>query len=296
MAEKLLLVDAYSLIYRAFYAIRGLTGPDGKPVNAIFGFTKMLRKLRANHEPRYCAVVFDLGVPQHRISVLPSYKEHRPPTPPDLDSQLPAIREVLEEMRVPIIEVRGEEADDIIGSLAVQAANTGMDVLIASNDKDFMQIVGDRICLIRPDGKESVICDAAGVQARYGVKPDQIVDLLSLIGDSVDNVRGVPGIGEKTAADLLQRYGTLDNLLTHTAEISKPRLRESLVAHREQVQVSRSIVKLRLDLTVPVHLEDLRCRTADYPRLIETLRQFGFKSLIAELEKERAAPGDLFAS
>src|SRR6266404_9375257 len=174
MAETVLLYDAYSLIYRAFFAIRSLTGPDGEPVNAIYGLTKMLKKMVADQNPAHHAAVFDLGAPQKRLTLLPSYKAQRPPTPPDLDKQLPAIREILDAMRVPIVEIVGEEADDIIGALAMRAANAGHDVLIASNDKDFMQLVGSRICLLRPDGKETNIVDPQAVWARFGVPPEQI--------------------------------------------------------------------------------------------------------------------------
>src|SRR5438876_7100193 len=141
MPNCLLLVDAYSQIYRAFFAIRSLTGLHGEPVNALYGFTKMQRKLFADYRPSYCAVVFDLGAPQARLSILPSYKEQRPPTPPDLDAQLPAIREVIAAMRMPVVEAEGEEADDLIATLALRAAHNGGDVLLASNDKDFTQIV-----------------------------------------------------------------------------------------------------------------------------------------------------------
>jgi DNA polymerase-1 len=285
MANTLLLFDAYSLIYRAFYAIRSLTGPDGQPVNAIYGLTKMLRKMNADHSPGYHAVAFDLGPPQTRLEMLPTYKAQRPPTPPDLDKQLPAIREVLEAMRMPIVEIEGEEADDIIATLAIRAATAGHDVLIASNDKDFMQIVTPRIRLVRPDGKEAVIIDPTGVETRYGVKPEQIVDFLSLLGDSVDNIPGVPGVGEKTAAQLLQTYGTLDNLLTHAAAIPKPRIREALIASAERVRANRQLITLHTDLPLPIAMEALKIQPPDPVALAPLFRRFGFKSLLAELEK-----------
>ncbi|HUJ72804.1 MAG TPA: 5'-3' exonuclease H3TH domain-containing protein [Verrucomicrobiae bacterium] len=298
MATGLLLLDAYSLIYRAFYAIRSLTGPDGQPVNAIYGFTKMVRKMMADHQPIYCGAVFDLGAPQKRLDLLPSYKIHRPPTPPDLDRQLPAIREVLTAMRIPIVEQEGEEADDLIATLGVQAAGAGQDVLIASNDKDFMQIVGPRICLLRPDGKETVICDASGVQARYGIRPDQVIDYLSLLGDSVDNVPGVPGVGEKTATQLIQEYGTLENLLAHTAEIAKPKLREALETAADRIRANRLLITLHTNLPLPVTFDALKVSPGDTAALASLFRRFGFKSLLAEVEKA-AAPAtdsDLFGS
>ena len=297
MADTLLLLDAYSLIYRAFYAIRSLTGPDGEPVNAIYGLTKMCRKMAADHKPAYLGAIFDLGAPKKRLELLPSYKAQRPPTPPDLDKQLPAIREILEAMRVPIVELEGEEADDIIATLAVQAAGYGHDVLIASNDKDFMQIVGPRIRLLRPDGKETIICDASGVQTRYGIRPDQVIDFLSLLGDSVDNIPGVPGVGEKTATQLLQQYGTLENLLVHADEIAKPKLREALTASADRLRANRRLIALQTDLPVPITIEALKVQLPDPAVLAPLFRRFGFKTLLAELEKPAApAAMDLFTS
>lgn len=297
MADTLLLLDSYSLIYRAFYAIRSLTGPDGQPVNAIYGLIKMLRKMTTDHKPVYLGAVFDLGAPKKRLDLLPSYKAQRPPTPPDLDRQLPAIREILQAMRVPIVEIEGEEADDIVGTLAVRAARAGHDVLIASNDKDFMQIVTSQIRLLRPDSKETALIAPAGVAARYGVKPEQMVDFLSLLGDSVDNIPGTPGVGEKTAAQLLQTYGSLDNLLAHAAAIAKPKLREALIASAKQIRVNRQLVALQTDLPLPVTIEALRIQLPDPSALAPLYRRFGFKSLLAELEKPATEAGmDLFGS
>jgi len=289
MPETVLLYDAYSLIYRAFFAIRILTGPDGAPVNAIYGLTKMLKKMAADHAPSHHAAVFDLGAPQKRLALLPSYKAQRPPTPPALEQQLPAIREILQALRIPIVEIEGDEADDIIATLAVQAANTGRDVLIASSDKDFMQIVGPRIRLLRPDGKETVVVDPGGVKARFGVTPGQMIDLLSLLGDSVDNIPGAPGVGEKTAAQLLQTYGALDNLLARVSEISKPKLRDALLASAERLQANRRLIALQTDVPLPIELEALKIQPPDTSALAVLYKRFGFKSLLAELTGASAA-------
>ena len=296
MANCLLLVDAFSQIYRAFFAIRSLTGLGGEPVNALYGFTKMLRKMLVDYRPSHCAVVFDLGAPQARLEILSSYKEQRPPTPPDLDAQLPAIREMIAAMRLPLVEVEGEEADDLIATLALRAARAGWDVLIASNDKDFAQIVGPRIRLVRPNGSEAVVWDAAGVEARYGVKPEQMVDFLSLTGDSVDNIRGVEGVGEKTAADWLRKYGNVDKLLASAGEISRPKLREALLAAANQLRTNRQLISLRTGLHVDVPLETLKLQTPDYTKLAVICRRFGFKRLLAEIENESGRSHDLFAN
>ena len=296
MAATVLLYDAYSLIYRAFYAIRTLTGPDGQPVNAIYGLTKMLKKMTADQAPSHHAAVFDLGAPHKRLALLPGYKAQRPPTPPDLEKQLPAIRDVLTAMRVPIVEIEGEEADDIIATLAVRAARAAYNVLIASNDKDFMQIVGSHIRLLRPDGKETSTVDPQAVRARFGVAPGQIVDFLSLLGDSVDNIPGAAGVGEKTAAQLLQTYGTLDNLLTRVSEIAKPKLRDSLAASAQRLRDNRQLIQLQTAVSLPVDIEELKVRPPDTSALAALYARFGFKTLLAEVEHRSAAGEmDLFA-
>lgn len=297
MAATALLYDAYSLIYRAFFAIRSLSGPDGKPVNAIYGLAKMLQKMAADHTPSHHAAVFDLGPPHKRLTLLPSYKAQRPPTPPDLDYQLPVIRDMLQAMRVPLVESEGEEADDIIATLAIRTVGADLPVLIASNDKDFMQLVGPRIRLVRPNGKESNIVDADGVRKRYGVSPDQMVDFLSLVGDSVDNIPGAPGVGEKTAAQLLQRYDTLDNLLAHVTEITKPKLRDSLVGSAERVRANRQLITLQADLPLSVRLDNLKVQPPDTTALATVYRRCGFKSLLARIENPPlSAEPDLFAA
>jgi DNA polymerase-1 len=286
MTDKLLLLDAFSLIYRAFYAIRSLNAPDGSPVNAIFGFTKMLRKLLATHKPTHCAVVFDCGAPQRRLALLPAYKEQRPPTPPLLEAQLGGIRETLDALRLFMAECEGEEADDIIATLASRAAEDNFDVLIASQDKDFFQIVGPRIRLLRPDNVDAMPMDAAGVVARFGVRPEQIVDYLSLVGDSVDNIPGVPGIGAKTAAELLRRHGTVDELLARAGELDKPKLCASLAGAADRLRLNRDLIRLKTDLALPWPLESLKVVASQQDRLKVLFTRYGFRSLLAELEKQ----------
>lgn len=294
MGNKLLLIDAYSQIYRAFYAIRHLTAPDGTHVNAIFGLTKMLRKLLAEQQPTHVAMVYDLGAPQLRLEILPSYKEQRPPTPPALALQLPAIREVLAAMRLSVVEQNGVEADDLIATLAVQAAGQGWDVLIASSDKDFTQLVNDRIRLIRAESKETVLIDAAAVEKRYGVRPDQMVDYLSLVGDAVDNIPGVAGIGVKTASELLRTHGDIEHLLAAAPTLSRDKLRQSLLTAAERLQRNRRLVSLCRDLPQLPDLETLSVRAPDTARLRELFARFGFKSLLAEVSTPVTL--DLFAN
>jgi len=295
MTATLLLVDAYAMIYRTFYAIRHLTGPAGEPVNAIYGCTKMLRKYLAEHRPTHCAVVFDLGPPRQRLAILPSYKAQRPPTPPDLAAQLPGIRAILHALRLPVVERDGDEADDIIATLARRTARAGQSVLIASNDKDFAQLVDDQIRLLRSGSKTDEIFDAAAVQAKYGVLPSQIVDLFSLIGDSVDNIPGVPGVGEKTATTLLRRFHDLDQLLARAAEIDSPKLRATLVEQADRLRLNRQLIQLDPAVEIAAEWSDLRVQTPDYPALVAALQQHGFQSLLKEIQHESRQGADLFA-
>ena len=295
MTATLLLVDAYAMIYRTFYAIRNLTGPAGEPVNAIYGCTKMLRKYLAAHRPTHCAVVFDLGAPHERLAILPSYKAQRPPTPPDLAAQLPAIRDVLHALRLPVVEHAGEEADDIIATLAHRAAAADQSVLIASNDKDFAQLVTDRIRLLRTGDTADQIFDPAAVQAKYGVLPSQIVDLFSLVGDSVDNIPGVPGIGEKTAVALLRQFHDLDQLLMRAAEIDRPKLRTALLEHADRIRLNQRLIRLHPNVAVQSTWESLQVPSPDYPALLTTMRRHGFQSLVTEIQHEANQGVDLFA-
>lgn len=287
MTDTLLLVDAYSQIYRAFYAIRELNAPDGQPVNAVFGFTKMLQKLLKDHAPSHVAVVYDLGLPTARLALLPSYKENRPAIPAPLDVQLGCVRDVVAALGIPVVECEGEEADDVMATLALRAAHDGCRVLIATNDKDLTQIVGDQILLIRPDGKQSVLIDPAKVKERYGVGPDQMCDLLSLIGDSVDEIPGVPGVGEKTATDLLLRYGTVEGIIEHLPEITRPKMRQALETNIERVRKNRELICLRKDLPLDVTWQQLKPVQPDLNKLRVLYSKCGFKTLLAALDEVR---------
>ena len=196
-------------------------------------------------------------------------------------------------MRIRIVEIEGEEADDIIATLAVQSAKSEVDVWIASTDKDFMQIVSPRIRLIRSSGKDAALMDAAAVKNRFGVRPEQMVDFLSLAGDSVDNIRGVPGVGEKTAAELLRKYGSVENILASVFEIEKPKLRQAILAAGDLLHLNRRLIALRTDLSVPVTLDDLKLPAPDYVALAALFKQFGFKSLLADAQQQGTQ--DLFA-
>src|SRR5919106_1606952 len=228
-SPRLFLIDGSSQMYRAYHAMRGagLSGPGGKTTHAVYIFVNMLRKLIQDHKPEYIAASFDLAGPTFRSEMATDYKANRAPMPPDLAEQIPWVHEACEALGVPIITSERYEADDVIGTLATKAAAAGFEVAIVTGDKDFFQLVHDGIKVYNPRD-EGTWYDAAAVKEKFGVMPEQVVDVMALMGDSIDNIKGVPGIGEKGARDLIARYGTLDGLLEHAAEISNKRYREGL--------------------------------------------------------------------
>src|SRR5881397_2827162 len=218
--KRLYLIDGMSQIYRAYYAIRNLTNSKGLPVNAVFGFTSMLRKLIQDKKPDYIGVAFDLEGPTVRHERYEEYKATRKPMPEDLVQQLPYIRKVCEVFRVPLIEYPGYEADDVIGTLARKATERGLEVIIVTIDKDILQLVSDHIKVLDPR-KDDLILDAQKVMEKMGVKPEQIPDLLGLWGDASDNIPGAPGIGEKGAKELIQTFGSVEACLQNWDKIKK---------------------------------------------------------------------------
>src|SRR5687768_3877368 len=244
---RLFLIDGSSQMYRAYHAIRGLTGPDGRSTNAVYGFSTMLRKLITDHAPEYIAASFDLAGPTFRDSLAADYKANRTPMPGDLVEQVPLVREACEALGVPVLTYEGFEADDVIGTLAVQARMAGYDVAIVTGDKDFFQLVTGGLRVYNPRD-EGTWFDATGVAEKFGVRPDQVVDVLALMGDSIDNIKGVPGIGEKGARELIARYGSLDELLAHAQEITNKRYREGLLQHADDARQSRQLARIRVDV------------------------------------------------
>ena len=206
---RLFLIDGNQQMYRAYHAIRGLTGPDGRSTNAVFGFSTMLRKLLADQTPDYIAASFDLAGPTFRDALAADYKANREPMPSDLVDQVPLVHEACVALGVPVLNIEGFEADDVIGTLAQQARGAGFDVALVTGDKDFFQLVSDGVRVYNPKD-DGTWYDAAGVVEKFGVRPDQVVDVLALMGDSVDNIKGVPGIGEKGARELIGAHGSLD--------------------------------------------------------------------------------------
>ncbi|MGE3843663.1 MAG: DNA polymerase I [Vicinamibacterales bacterium] len=287
---RLYLIDGSSQMYRAYHAIRGLTGPDGRSTNAVYGFVTMLRKLLVDQQPAYIGAAFDLRGPTFRSELAADYKANRSPMPPDLIEQVPFVHEACEALGVPIVVQERYEADDVIATLAKRAIDRHYDVALVTGDKDFFQLVGDHLSVFNPRD-EGTWFDADGVLARFGVRPDQVVDMLSLMGDSIDNVQGVPGIGEKGAKDLIARYGSLDVLLAETESVTQKKYREALLQHAESARHSRELVRLRTDVPVALDLDQLRYAGADRARCFALFSRLGFRSLVQEFAPTAESSG-----
>jgi DNA polymerase-1 len=272
-SESLYLIDAHSLIFQVFHALPEMSSPSGLPTNAAFGFTKDLLHIRNEKKPTYLLCCFDVPGAIFRESINADYKAHRAPMPDDLQLQIPLIRQVLEAMRIPVLGMEGFEADDLIATLATAGAKRGLDVFICSSDKDCRQLLGDRVKIYNLRKLE--VYDAASLLRDWCVTPDQVVDFQALVGDSVDNVKGVPGIGPKTAGKLLQDYHTLDNLLLHLDEIPGKK-QEALREAAAFIANSRQLVKLRTDVPLTADWDNWRVREWDGPRLVELFRNLGF--------------------
>ena len=279
--ERLFLIDGSSQMYRAYHGVRGLTAPDGRPTNAVYGFATMLRKLIADHQPTLIAAAFDLRGPTFRTELDADYKANRAPMPDDLRAQAPIVHEACEALGVPILTHERVEADDVIGTLAIQAEAAGFDVAIVTGDKDFYQLVRDGIRIFNPR-EPGIWYDADGVKAKFGVLPNQVIDVLSLMGDAVDNVKGVPGIGEKGARELITRFGSLDALLDRTDEIEAKRYRRALEQHAGEALHSRELVTIRRDVPVPFDTDALRYRGPSNERCFALFSDLGFRTLMAD--------------
>jgi DNA polymerase I len=289
------LVDAHSLIFQVFHAIPEMSSPSGLPTNALFGFTRDLLYLRTEKKPDYLVCAFDLPGKTFRDALFPDYKAHREPPPVDLMAQIPQIYRLLEAMRVPILTKDGYEADDVIATVAAVAASRGLDVFICTNDKDCRQLITDRVRLFNLR-KHSVL-DRQGLLDDWGITPEQVVDLQTLVGDSVDNVPGVPGIGVKTAAKLLQEYGSLDSILANIDLIAGAKRRENLRAAIDKIPLSRQLVRLATDIPLEIDWEGWRLQAWDAKALLALFKEWGFRSFADQVRNQSPdldmVPGEL---
>ena len=283
--DQLIIVDGYSFVFRAYYAMPPLTRPDDEmPVGAVYGFTSMLMKLLSGMKPTHLVVVFDAGKKTYRNKIYPDYKAHRPPPPEDLIPQFPLMREVADAFNIKILEQVGFEADDIIATLVRMAKEKKEKILIVSSDKDLMQLVNHEVKMY--DALKMKLISEKEVKEKFGVAPSKMRDLLSLVGDSSDNIPGLPGIGPKTAAELLNKYNDIPGILAHAGEIKQPKRRETIENGKQALDLSLKLVSLRDDLKLGVKLKDLKTQEIESAKLLKFLNKQGFKSLIARVKKE----------
>ncbi len=284
----LYLIDASSYVYRAFFALPTLTSPGGVPVNAVYGFTTMVLKLLREQRPTYVGVVFDAPGPTFRDDLFAAYKANRPEMPAELVPQLPLVREVTDALGLRVLTVSGVEADDVIGTVADAMAAHEVDVVVVTADKDLMQLVGAHVSLW--DTMRDRRCDVDGVRTRFGVRPDQVVDVLGLMGDASDNIPGVRGIGEKTAMALVQRFESIDNLLARLDELEAARdirgakkLAATLRAEADTARLSRTLAVVRRDVPVPCALSDFRYDGPNPAAFRAVCTRLGFHSLVRDV-------------
>jgi DNA polymerase-1 len=276
----LILVDGSSYLYRAFHALPPLTNAEGLPTGAIFGVVNMLRRLLQSYHPSLCAVVFDAKGPTFRHELYENYKAHRPPMPDELKCQVDPLLAIIKAMGFPLLMIEGVEADDVIGTLATQAAAQSLEVLISTGDKDFAQLVNDRIKLTNTMSNTDL--DALGVAEKFGIKPEQMIDYLILVGDSSDHIPGVPSVGPKTAAKWLQHYQTLENLMAHADEI-KGKVGERFREHIHQFSWVRELVTICCTVPLDCAIKDLQLQAADNEMLKKLYQRFEFKNFLKEL-------------
>jgi len=280
---QLFLIDGSSYIYRAFYAIRHLSNSKGLPTNAIYGFTQMLLKVLKDHRPDYLAVVFDSKAPTFRSKTFKEYKANRPAMPEGLIPQIPYIKKIVEGYRIATLEMDGYEADDLIGTVA-KGLDPEADVVIITGDKDLLQLVGNRIQVYdtmkeKRYGEEEVI-------ERFGVRPEQVVEVMGLAGDAIDNIPGVPGIGEKTAIELIKTFGSIENLLNHLDQIPQKKMKERLENHGELARLSRQLATIHTDVPIACRKEDLVLSSPNSGILRELFKELEFNKLLRELPEE----------
>jgi len=283
------LIDGNSYIYRAFYAIRGLSASDGTPTNAIFGFTNMIMKIIREKSPDYFGIVFDSPGPTHRHEAFEGYKAHRPGMPEELKVQVPAIKEIVKAFHIRSLELPGYEADDLLGAIAKKAERERLEVFIVTGDKDLCQVVGPAIKLY--DSMKEKITEEKDVVARYGVKPARFPEVIALMGDASDNIPGAPGIGEKTAIKLLQEFGDIEQIIQNHEKIKNARARNAVSDNIDNIRLSRELATIHTDIQLDLEIADFKCGAPDWERLLEYFRTFEFSSLVKLVPSRETGAG-----
>ncbi len=288
--QRLFLIDGSAIAYRSYYAFiqRPLINSKGQNTSAIYGFVTFLNSILQKEKPDYIAVVFDTAAPTFRHETYKEYKATRQKMPEDLVPQIGTIKEVVRAYNIPVLELDGFEADDIMGTLARRAEREGVETYLVTSDKDFMQLVSKKIRMYKPgrSGDEVEVIDTEGVKKKFGVAPDRVIDVLSLIGDSSDNVPGVPGVGEKTAIPLIQRFGTIEALYEQIDKIEQKGVRQKLESNREKAFLSKQLVTIDTNAPIEIDFHRLKAGPKDLHRLRTWFRELEFKSLLSSLEKE----------
>ena len=293
MSQKLVLIDGHSILNRAFYGVPDLSNAEGLHTNAVYGFLNIMFKILEEEKPEYLAVAFDVHAPTFRHKMYEAYKGTRKPMPGELREQVPVMKEVLKAMHITVMEQAGLEADDILGTLAKKAEQAGMEVSLVSGDRDLLQIATDHIKIRIPKTKQgrTEIEDyyAADVQAAYQVTPLQFIELKALMGDTADNIPGVPKVGEKTAQALMVEYGSLDNIYAHVEEISKKSIRESLIEHKELAELSKTLATIKTDCELQLDYEQAKAEGFYTPEAYTLCKRLEFKNMLGRFEKDAAA-------
>jgi len=294
---RLFLVDGSSYIFRAFFAIPPLNNASGLPTNAIFGFTNILLKFLKQYQPEYVAVALDAGRETFRHELFAGYKGNRPEAPADLIPQFPYFRKVLDSLNLPLLELPGYEADDIIATLCDRMADEDCDLIVVSSDKDLMQLVTDGVKLL--DSAKDRWIGSAEVQDKFGVKPELVIEVMGLMGDAIDNIPGVKGIGEKTAIALIQQFETLENLYAHLDEVTQAnlrgaaRVRDLLERDKDVAFLSRALATVKRNVPIDVGLEQLKFTTFHHEKLRGLFTELEFINLIKILDHDRARASHL---
>ena len=281
--QTLYLIDGHSLTFKAYYAIRNLRSPQGEPTGAVYGFLRMMLRYIDDWSPEYLAVVFDTGKPSFRRDLYEPYKANRQAPPPDFEVQMRMIYRLLKAMGIAVYDLDGFEADDVIATMAEKVKTRGSSAVILSADKDLLQLVDEHVEVLRPGNNETKRCDTAEVEQILGVRPDQVVDYLALVGDSSDNIPGVPGIGEKSAIELLRQYGTLEELIANADKLAKPRQRAALKEYSERALLARQLATVRRDAPIQWDIEACRLPPNPWSEPMKILLiELGFQSILKE--------------
>ena len=288
MPEKLFLIDAMAMIYRAYFAMISspLINSKGKNTSAVFGFVNSLVKIIEDEKPDHIAVCFDTAAPTFRHKEFPDYKAHREEIPSDMPWQIDKTKEVVKAMSIPMIELDGYEADDIIGTLVKQAEKEKVLSYMVTPDKDYMQLVTDKTFLYKParnlygnKTSEVEIVDIDGVIKKFGVPPEKVIDVLGLMGDASDNIPGVKGVGEKTATDLIQEFGSIKDLYKNIDKVSKPKLKEKLISQKKSAELSEMLVTINTNVPLKINFHDLNVKEPDKEALSKLFEDLEFRTL-----------------